>query len=119
MLNAVLFRAFVPPEMEAGQRLTFNHFGMGVVIHPSTTLGDDVLLNHNVTLATRVAIDSLERLRIGDRVSIGAGAIVIGAIEVGADAVIGAGAVVTKSVPARAVVVGNPARVLKMLDAES
>ena len=50
--------------------------------------------------------------RIGDRVRIGAGAIVLGPIHVGHDAVIGAGAVVVHDVPAGATVVGNPARVV-------
>ena len=43
---------------------------------------------------------------------IGAGAMVLGNIEIGENAVIGAGAVVTKSVPANATVVGNPARII-------
>lgn len=47
---------------------------------------------------------------IGDRVDICAGALVFGGIHVGDDAIVGAGAVVTKDVPAGAVVAGNPAR---------
>jgi serine O-acetyltransferase len=50
--------------------------------------------------------------RIGDRVYIGPGAIVIGPIEIGNDVLIGAGSVVVKSVPDRAVVVGNPGRII-------
>ncbi len=53
---------------------------------------------------------------IGDRVSVQAGAIVLGEIEVGHDAVIGAGAVVLSDVPAYAVMVGVPARVLRYND---
>jgi serine O-acetyltransferase len=49
---------------------------------------------------------------IGDRVYLGPGAILIGSITVGDDALIGAGAVVTRSVPPRGVVVGNPARII-------
>jgi serine O-acetyltransferase len=49
---------------------------------------------------------------IGDRVYIGPGAIIIGPITIGNDALIGAGAVVTRSVPDRGVAVGNPARVI-------
>ncbi len=50
---------------------------------------------------------------IGDRVRIGAGAIVIGPITIGDDAVIGAGAVVVKDVPAATVVGGVPARAIE------
>ena len=48
--------------------------------------------------------------------SIGAGAVILPGITVGEEAMIGAGAVVTKDVPEFAVVVGNPARVVRMLD---
>lgn len=54
--------------------------------------------------------------RIGRGAKIGAGARVLPAVEIGEMAMIGAGAVVTASVPARAVAVGNPARVVKMID---
>jgi len=49
---------------------------------------------------------------IGDRVFIGPGAAVLGPIRIGNDVLIGANAVVIRSVPDRAVVVGNPARVI-------
>ena len=49
---------------------------------------------------------------IGNRVYIAPNAILIGGIEIGEDVIVGAGAVVTKSVPPRAVVAGNPARII-------
>jgi UDP-2-acetamido-3-amino-2,3-dideoxy-glucuronate N-acetyltransferase len=54
-----------------------------------------------------------ETTRIGRRASIGSGATLLCGITIGEEALIGAGAVVTKDVPARAVVVGNPARVIR------
>ncbi|MCC3266569.1 hypothetical protein LJ752_11005 [Arthrobacter sp. zg-Y786] len=53
---------------------------------------------------------------LGDAVEIGASALVIGAVEIGSQAVVGAGAVVTKSVRSCATVVGNPARELRRED---
>ncbi|MCJ7978025.1 hypothetical protein KXU33_20270, partial [Aeromonas veronii] len=50
---------------------------------------------------------------IGNGVIFGAGVIVIGDIKIGDDVILGAGAVVTRSVPARAVVAGNPARIIR------
>lgn len=52
------------------------------------------------------------RTTIGDRVSIGSGAVIMGGITIGDDALIGAGAVVTKDVAAGATVAGVPARVM-------
>ena len=50
---------------------------------------------------------------LGDRVQVGAGAVILGAVRIGDDAIIGANAVVLQDVPAGAVAVGNPARVLE------
>ena len=55
-------------------------------------------------------------VRIGDRVFIGAGAIINMGVEIGDEAVVGAGAVVTSDVPARSVVAGVPARVVATVD---
>jgi acetyltransferase-like isoleucine patch superfamily enzyme len=52
---------------------------------------------------------------IGRRASIGSNATILCGVTIGDDAVVGAGAVVTKNVPARAVVAGNPARILRTL----
>jgi len=52
---------------------------------------------------------------VRQRASIGSGAVVLPGVTIGAGAIVGAGAVVTRDVPARALVAGNPARVLRML----
>lgn len=57
---------------------------------------------------------SLERTTVRRGASIGTGAVILGGIEIGERAMVGAGAVVTKSVPAGAVVVGNPAKLLRV-----
>jgi UDP-2-acetamido-3-amino-2,3-dideoxy-glucuronate N-acetyltransferase len=59
---------------------------------------------------------SVTTLRAG--ASIGAGAVILPGVVIGERAMVGAGAVVTKDVPADAVVVGNPARVVRTLDRE-
>lgn len=48
--------------------------------------------------------------------SIGTGATILGGIEVGENSIIGAGSVVTKDVPSKAIVVGNPARIIKYIE---
>ena len=100
----------IHPGATIGKRLFIDH-GMGVVIGETAEVGDDVLLYHGVTLGGR----SLSRVKrhptVGDRVTIGAGARVLGPIRVGPEAQIGANAVVVKDVPPRAVATGIPAKV--------
>lgn len=110
LVNYLVFRAVLPPEMEVGRDLRLGHWGLNVVIHPNTTIGDDVYILHGVTIATDVIVGSPERRYIGDRCMIGTGAVVLGPGSVGHDARIGAGAIVTRDVTAGTTVVGNPAR---------
>jgi serine O-acetyltransferase len=88
----------IHPAAKIGQRLFIDH-GMGVVIGETAEIGDDVTLYHGVTLGGT----SLERKKrhptIGDRVTIGAGAKILGDISIGSDSRIGANAVVVKNVP--------------------
>ncbi len=58
-------------------------------------------------------------IRIGDRCLFGMGAMVLDGVEVGEGTIVGAGSVLTRSMPARAVVAGSPARVLRMRGAET
>jgi serine O-acetyltransferase len=73
------------------------------------SVGANCWINQNVT----VGYTAKGCPTVGNHVTIGAGAIVIGPITIGDHAVIGAGAVVVKSVPPGATVVGNPARIIK------
>jgi serine O-acetyltransferase len=83
----------------------------GIVIGGTSVVGVDCTLLHGVTLG-EARFDELDCPRIGDRVTIGAGAIVLGGITVGDDATIGAGSVVLADVPAGATVAGVPARAI-------
>lgn len=101
----------IPPAVTAGPGLAIWH-GVGLVVHSNSTLGAGVTLRQGVTIgATDDGADAVAPV-LGDRVSVGVGALILGPIHVGDDAVIGAGSVVIEDVPAGATVVGNPARVI-------
>jgi len=72
-----------------------------------------VIIRQNTTFGIASANGPKERPTIGDRVDIGAGAVLIGGITIGQDTHIGANAVVTKSMPTGVVVAGVPARVVR------
>lgn len=102
----------IHPGAKIGQRVFIDH-GMGVVIGETAEVGDDVTLYHGVTLGGTSLNKGKRHPTIGDRVTIGAGAKVLGNITIGADSRIGANAVVVKSVPENSVVVGVPGQVVK------
>jgi serine O-acetyltransferase len=100
----------IHPGARLGRRMFIDH-GMGVVIGETAVVGDDVMLYHGVTLGGRSLNRGKRHPTLGDRVTVGAGAKVLGPVWVGDDAQIGANAVVVKDVPAGAVAVGIPARI--------
>jgi serine O-acetyltransferase len=101
----------LPCEARVGKRLRIEHFG-GIVVSGDAVIGDDVVLRHGVTIGLK-RTGERGAPRIGDRVDIGAGAKILGAITIGDDAIIGANAVVVRDVPAGALAVGIPARILR------
>jgi serine O-acetyltransferase len=97
----------IHPGAQLGAGLFIDH-GMGVVIGETAEIGEDVTLYHGVTLGGTSLEKGKRHPTLGDRVVVGAGAKILGAITIGADTRIGANAVVVKSVPANSVVVGVP-----------
>jgi serine O-acetyltransferase len=99
----------IHPGARLGRRFIIDH-GMGVVIGETAEIGDDVYIYHQVTLGGTSSEQGKRHPTIGNNVIIGAGAKVLGAIEIGENARIGANAVVVAAVPADTTVVGIPAR---------
>jgi serine O-acetyltransferase len=99
------------PRAEIGGGCIIAH-GVGLVVGGYTVIGEDCTLLHGVTLG-EARFDELDYPRVGNRVTISAGALVLGGVTVGDDATIAAGAVVLADVPAGATVAGVPARVLR------
>lgn len=98
----------------------------GVTIEDRVFIGHGVMfINDSYPRATTPAGElqgaadwSVERTLVRAGASIGSGATILSNIVIGEQAIVGAGSVVTRDVPARAIVAGNPARVLRMLDEE-
>lgn len=94
-----------------GRRLVIEHSG-AIVVHGNTVIGDDCIIRQGVTIGNRRLDRPHEAPHIGNRVNIGAGAKILGAVRIGDDADIGANAVVIADVPAGAIAVGVPARII-------
>ncbi|MFB2777589.1 acyltransferase [Shewanella mangrovisoli] len=94
----------------------------GVYIWDGTTIGNNVFIGPCATFTndkmprSKVYPDIFSRITIEDYASIGANATLLPGITIGKHAMVGAGSVVTKDVPAYAVVVGNPAKIIKYIE---
>jgi serine O-acetyltransferase len=102
----------IHPGATIGPRLFIDH-GMGVVIGETAEIGADVTMYHGVTLGGVSLEHGKRHPTIEDRVVIGAGAKVLGAITIGRNSRIGANAVVVKDVEPDSVVVGIPGKPVK------
>ena len=108
----------IHPAAKIGKRFFIDH-GMGVVIGETATIGNDVTIYHDVTLGGTSLATGLRHPQIGNGVIIGAGAQLLGPINIGDNARIGSNAVVVKDVEAETTVVGIPARVVPEAPAHS
>lgn len=97
----------ISPMTRIGPGLYIGHFG-GVVISPHAVLGSNVNIAQGVTIGSTSIGPRLGAPTLGDRVWVGANAIIVGKINIGNDVLIGPGAYVYFDVPANAVVLGNP-----------
>ncbi len=101
----------IHPAATIGERLFIDH-GFGVVIGETTIIGDDVLIYQGVTLGGTGKEHGKRHPTVGNNVTIGAGAKVLGNITIGENSNIGAGSVVIDDVPEFSTVVGVPGRVV-------
>jgi serine O-acetyltransferase len=112
LFNRVVFATQLPAETRVGRGVRFNYSGLGTVVHPRAVIGDHVEIGPGVVIGGRSHI--FEVPVVEDHVEIGVGAKVLGPVRIGQGALIGANAVVLHDVPPGAVVVGIPARVLRI-----
>ncbi len=109
---------FIENKVSVGDRVTVK---CGVQLWDGITLEDDVFIGPNVTFTndleprSRNAAAKLLPTLVKKGASIGANATILPGITIGEGAMVGAGAVVTKDVPPKTLVVGNPARIIRTL----
>jgi len=113
-LTRILTGVDIHPGAVLGGGLFIDH-ATGVVIGETAEVGEDVTLYQGVTLGGTGRDIGKRHPTVGDRVTIGAGAKVLGPIKIGGDTRIGANAVVIKPVPPSSVVVGVPGQVIGAL----
>lgn len=110
---------FVENDVVIGNRVTVK---CGVYLWDGLRVADDVFIGPNATFTndrmprSKCYPEHFPETVIQQGASIGAGAIILPGLTIGAGAMVGAGAVVTCDVPPRALVVGNPARIVRYLD---
>jgi serine O-acetyltransferase len=109
LLNQILTGIDLPCEVTLGKRFCIEHFG-GIIISGDAVFGDDCIIRNGVTVGLR-RTGTRGAPVFGNRVDIGAGAVILGDIHVGDDVSIGANAVVLQDVPPNSIAVGVPAQI--------
>jgi serine O-acetyltransferase len=114
-LNSQFARLFtgieIHPGAELGQRLFIDH-GIGTVIGETAIVGNDVTLYQGVTLGGTGKEKGKRHPTLGNNISIGSGAKLLGNITIGDNCRVGAGSVVLRNVPANSTIVGVPGHIV-------
>jgi serine O-acetyltransferase len=101
----------IHPGAQIGHRLFIDH-GMGVVIGETAIVGDDVTIYQGVTLGGTGKEKGKRHPTVGNNVTIGAGARLLGNITIGENCRVGAGSVVLRNVPENSTIVGVPGHIV-------
>lgn len=107
----------IHPGAVLGKRFFIDH-GMGVVIGETAVIGDNCTLYHGVTLGGTSWNKGKRHPTLGEGVVVGAGAKVLGPIEIGDNARIGSNAVVLRNIPAESTVVGIPGHIVSLVKSQ-
>ena len=111
----VIYGNSISTKANIGCGTVFYHHGLGCVVHEKSVIGSDCRVFGNVTIGCKWSGNLEPGLppHIGNNVMIGAGAVILGNINIGDYAIVGANIVVLRDVPPKCTVVGNPARIIE------
>lgn len=111
-INRFLFAVWLPSSASIGRNFTIGYWGLGVVIHSNTKIGDNVTIAQNVTIGRN--FKDKEVPIIGNDIYIGAGSVIFGEITIGNNVIIGSNSLINKNVPNNCTVVGNPFKIIEL-----
>lgn len=112
IFNRIVFSVVLPPSVTLGRNVVLGYKGLAIVIHRHAVIEDEVNIGPGCVIGGRSGHEQVPVIRTG--ALIGAGAKVIGPVVIGRNARIGANAVVLEDVPEGGVVVGIPARLVRI-----
>jgi len=101
----------IPTSVKIGKGFLLPHFG-GIVINSKTVIGENCSVLQNVTFGNTKSGKTPGSPKIGNRVYVGPGALIVGGIEIGDDVLIVGNSFVNMDVPSNSVVIGNPAKII-------
>lgn len=109
-INRILFSTWIPSSATIGSNFTVGYWGLGIVIHSKTQIGNNCWIGQNVTIGRNFGDSDVPKL--GDNVYIGAGSVIFGEITIGNNVIIGSNSLINKNIPDNCTVAGNPFRIL-------
>jgi serine O-acetyltransferase len=111
LMNRFLFSVWIPSSCTIGKNFKLGYWGLGIVIHSNSIIGNNVTIAQNVTIGRNFGDKKVPV--IGNDIYIGAGTVVFGEIIIGDNVIIGSNSLINKSVPSNCTVVGNPMRIIE------
>jgi UDP-2-acetamido-3-amino-2,3-dideoxy-glucuronate N-acetyltransferase len=114
----VCAHCFIEDSVVIGDRVTIKsgvYIWNGVIISDDVFIGPGVSFTNDIFPRSKKYLTNFPTTKIEQGASIGANATILAGVTIGENSMVGAGAVVVKDVPSNAVVVGNPAKILRYL----
>lgn len=109
-INRLIFGVWLPSSAQIGHNFSLGYWGIGIVIHSQTRIGNNCLVSQNVTIGRNFGDTQVPVL--GHDVYVGTGSVIFGEITIGDNVIIGSNTVVNKDIPPNTSVVGNPFKII-------